>query len=129
MAVRGSPWSACALRHKRAKLGLAGVLENSIRFMNNTDHYSFACGDFQQTAIQERIFGRQLTGMPDALIGFSREPFVRRTGNEANRVDGMVFRVTNADLATADAYEPPNYRRSRVQTASGLLAWVYLRQI
>jgi hypothetical protein len=45
------------------------------------------------------------------------------------RVDGMVFKVTDADLAASDAYEPPNYRRSVVKTASGLLAWVYLRQI
>jgi len=40
----------------------------------------------------------------------------------------MVFGVTDADLAAADAHEPPNYRRSEIKTASGLLAWVYLRQ-
>jgi len=39
-----------------------------------------------------------------------------------------VFRVTDTDLEAADRYEPPNYRRSQVKTASGLLAWVYLRQ-
>lgn len=100
---------------------------NQIR-MNDTDQYLFACGDFQQPAVQERIFGRQLTGMPDALVGFSREPFVRRSGNKVDRVNGIVFRVTSADLAAADAYEPPNYQRSRVETALGLLAWVYLRQ-
>ena len=35
----------------------------------------------------------------------------------------------DADLAAADAHEPPNYSRSQVKTASGVLAWVYLRQI
>lgn len=96
--------------------------------MNSTEHYLFACGDFQQAAVQDRIFGRRLAGKPDALVGFCREPFVRPSGISNDRVDGMVFRVTDADLAAADAYEPPNYRRSKVKTASGLFAWVYLRQ-
>ena len=96
--------------------------------MNTTEQYLFACGDFQQTVVQERIFGHRLAGKPDALIGFCREPFVRPSVNSNDRVDGMVFRVTDADLAAADACEPPNYRRSKVKTASGILAWVYLRQ-
>jgi hypothetical protein len=92
------------------------------------EHYLFACGDFQQAAVQERIFGRRLAGIPDALVGFCREPFVRPSGNSSDRLDGMVLKVTDADLAAADASEPPNYRRSKIRTASGLLAWVYLRQ-
>ncbi len=95
--------------------------------MNSPEHHLFACGDFQQAEVQDRIFGRQLAGKLDALVGFCREPFVRPSGLSTDRVDGMVFGVTDADLAAADAYEPPNYRRSRVRTASGLLAWVYLR--
>jgi len=96
--------------------------------MISTEQYLFACGDFQQAAVQERIFGRPLAGKPDALVGFCREPFVRPSGIPKDRVVGMVFTVTDADLAAADACEPPNYRRSKVMTASGLLAWVYLRQ-
>lgn len=96
--------------------------------MHGTEEYLFACGDFQQAKVQYLIFGRRLAGKPDALIGFCREPFVRPSGISNDRVDGMVFRVKDADLAAADAYEPPNYRRSKVKTASGLFAWVYLRQ-
>jgi hypothetical protein len=96
--------------------------------MNSTEQYLFACGDFQQPAVQERIFNRRLAGKPDALVGFCREPFVRPSGVLTDRVDGIVLEVTDADLAAADACEPPNYRRSKVKTASGLLAWVYLRQ-
>ncbi|WP_149535869.1 gamma-glutamylcyclotransferase family protein [Siccirubricoccus phaeus] len=96
--------------------------------MDSTKLYLFACGSFKQAAVQEQVFGRQLAGKPDALVGFCREPFVRPSGILNDRVDGMVFEVTDADLAAADAYEPPNYRRSKVRTASGLLAWVYLRQ-
>lgn len=96
--------------------------------MNSSEQYLFACGDFQQAEVQERIFGRPLAGKKDALVGFSREPFVRPSDNANDHVDGMVFGVTDADLAAADAHEPPNYHRSKVKTASGLLAWVYLRQ-
>ncbi|MEI7875895.1 MAG: gamma-glutamylcyclotransferase [Alphaproteobacteria bacterium] len=96
--------------------------------MNSTEQYLFACGDFQQAEVQDRIFGRGLAGKLDALVGFCREPFVQPPGMSSDRVDGMVFGVTDADLAAADAYEPPNYRRSRIKTASGLLPWVYLRQ-
>ncbi len=95
--------------------------------MTSTEQYLFACGDFQQPEVQEQIFGRRLVGKPDALVGFCREPYVRPSDRSNDRVDGMVFAVTDADLAAADAHEPPNYRRSKVKTASGLLAWVYLR--
>jgi hypothetical protein len=96
--------------------------------MNSSEQFLFACGDFQQAEVQERVFGHRLHGRPDALVGFRREPFVQPSNMANERVDGMVFKVTDADLAAADAYEPPNYGRSRVKTASGLLAWVYLRQ-
>jgi hypothetical protein len=97
--------------------------------MSGTEQFLFACGDFQEAAVQERVFGHRLSGKPDALVGYRREPFVQPATDANERVEGMVFRVTDADLATADTYEPPNYRRSRVKTASGVLAWVYLRQI
>ena len=103
------------------------VIPNEVRDLLPTEQYLFACGDFQQPEVQEQIFGRRLAGKPDALPGFRREPFVLPSGLSSDRVDGMVFGVTDADLAAADAYEPPNYRRSKVKTASGLLAWVYLR--
>lgn len=96
--------------------------------MSGTVQFLFACGDFQQVAVQERIFGHLLSGKPDALLGFRREPFVQPSGDANDRVDGTVFEVTADDLAAADAAEPADYRRSRVTTASGLLAWVYLRQ-
>lgn len=97
--------------------------------MSGTEQFLFACGDFQEAAVQERVFGHRLSGKPDALVGCRREPFVQPVTDANERVEGMVFRVTDADLAAADTYEPPNYRRSRVKTASGVLAWVYLRQI
>lgn len=96
--------------------------------MSGVEQFLFACGDFQQSAVQQRVFGHRLAGRPDALVGYRREPFVQPSGNAAERVEGMVFRITDADLASADAYEPPNYRRTVVTTAAGVRAWVYLRQ-
>jgi len=97
--------------------------------MSGAEQFLFACGDFQEEAVQERVFGHRLSGKPDALVGYRREPFVQPSDMADERVDGMVFGVTDADFAAADAYEPPNYRRSVAKTASGVLAWVYLRQI
>lgn len=96
--------------------------------MNSSEKFLFACGDFQQAEVQERVFGHRLHGKRDALVGFCREPFVQPSKVADERVEGMVFEVTDADLAAADTHEPPNYRRSRVETASGLRALVYLRQ-
>jgi hypothetical protein len=97
--------------------------------MSDAEQFLFACGNFQQEDVQEQVFGHRLSGKPDALVGYRREPFVQPSADANERVDGMVFKVTDADLAASDAYEPPNYRRSKVKTASGLLAWVYLRQV
>ena len=47
-------------------------------------------------------------------------------GDERSRVPGMVFEVTDAELALADEYEEPAlYTRIRVTLASGREAWVY----
>ena len=110
------------------ELEMKAPTDLSWRQMTRTEQYLFACGDFQQAAVQEQVFGRRLAGKPDSLVGYCREPFVWPSSNSHDRVDGMVFRITDADLAAADAYEPPNYRHSKVETASGFLAWVYLRQ-
>lgn len=96
--------------------------------MNSMDQHLFACGDFQNAVVQERVFGHRLSGRTAAPVGYHREPFVQHSSVASERAEGMVFKVTDADLAAVDAYEPPDYRRSTVKTASGVLAWVYLRQ-
>ena len=49
------------------------------------------------------------------------------TGDPADEVDGMVFRITAAELAAADSYEVSDYRRIAVTLKSGRKAFVYIR--
>jgi hypothetical protein len=76
--------------------------------VSGAEQFLFACGDFQQEAVQERVFGHRLPGKPDALVGYRRKPFVQPSNKANERVGGMVFKITDADLAAADAYEPPD---------------------
>lgn len=103
----------------------------------------FSYGTLQLESVQLATFGRRLAGKPDALVGFrlgqlairdaevvrtsgvSHHPIVHATGDDADRVPGVVFEVTPAELAQADAYETDDYARLRVRLASGTRAWVY----
>jgi len=104
----------------------------------------FSYGTLQQDDVQRATFGRLLAGRADALPGYSRDrvaiddphvvatsgkthhPIVRPSGDAADRVEGSVFELSEAELAQADAYEVDAYRRVAVTLASGLQAWVYV---
>ena len=105
----------------------------------------FSYGTLQQEAVQLSTFGRVLQGSPDVLVGFelstkkiedpafvatsgrSEHAIVTFTGNDDGRVSGMVFEVTETELAKSDAYEPAGYRRVLGTLVSGKQAWVYAR--
>ena len=105
----------------------------------------FSYGTLQQETVQIATFGRPLRGHPDVLVGFelstltiedpafvatsgkSEHAIVTFTGNGEHRVTGMVFEVTDGELASSDAYEPAGYARVQGTLASGKLAWVYAR--
>ena len=104
----------------------------------------FSYGTLQQDDVQLATFGRRLTSVSDALVGFSQSvaaiddpevvrmsgkthhPIVAFTGRHEDRVPGAVFEITDAELAHADAYEVAAYVRVRAPLASGLEAWVYV---
>ncbi len=104
----------------------------------------FSYGTLQDAGVQLDVFGRRLSTAPDALVGYrlrmiriADRAFVEqsgseihrtleRTGDESGRVEGHVLRLTAAELATADAYEPDGYLRQRVTLASGVRAWLYV---
>ena len=95
----------------------------------------FSYGTLQDPAIQIAHFGRLLTGRPDRLDGFTRStltdgdavyPVLTPGGDAPEPIDGVVFEITDADLAAADAYEGDAYRRIPVRLASGTGAWVYV---
>src|SRR5262245_12296635 len=103
----------------------------------------FSYGTLQQSDVQRATFGRLLQGQPDELIGFEQVPFeiedpqfvaasgtsrhliVRFTGKDDSRVRGIVFELSDDELANADQYEPAGYKRISATLASGKEAWVY----
>jgi hypothetical protein len=105
--------------------------------------YLFSYGTLQQEAVQLSTFGRRLRGDPDELVGFEQSVFriedpafvaasgkadhamVRFNGRGDSRVRGMVFEVSDEELALADGYEPAGYQRVATTLASGRQAWVY----
>lgn len=104
----------------------------------------FSYGTLQLEAVQIATFGRRLDGEADALSGYAVVPLAiedesvvavsgqsehtmaRHTGRSEDRVHGVVFLVTESELAQADAYEVPAVRRTEVVLDSGRRAWTYL---
>lgn len=115
--------------------------------MSDATERLFSYGTLRQTNVQRATFGRLLEGAPDALVGFKQtlveitdpdvlaesgerfHPIVARSGNPADRVAGMVFAITPAELAAADKYEVSDYERVEAELASGLRAWVYVKRV
>ena len=105
----------------------------------------FSYGTLQDKAVQLANFGRELAGQHDAMLGYTKSwveitdpqvltssgkthhPIVKPTTEAGARVEGRVFRITEQELAAADAYEVADYKRVAVRLASGLTAWVYVQ--
>ncbi|HWQ87863.1 gamma-glutamylcyclotransferase family protein [Brevundimonas sp.] len=108
------------------------------------DRWLFSYGTLRQPEVQLANFGRPLEGRNDVLEGYvlsmieitdpeviaisgsNRHPMVRRTDQPDDRVEGVAFRVTAAEIAAADAYETSDYVRVTVILGSGLEADVYV---
>ncbi|WP_397457135.1 gamma-glutamylcyclotransferase family protein [Pseudomonas versuta] len=105
----------------------------------------FSYGTLQDPAVQLANFGRELAGQADQMTGYKQSwveitdpqvlatsgkthhPIVSVSTNLDDRVAGMVFRISEQELAAADAYEVADYQRVAVALASGLTAWVYVK--
>jgi len=105
----------------------------------------FSYGSLQEEHVQLSTFGRLLQGRRDELFGFeeslvriedpqvvaasgrTHHANVRFNGREDRRVSGMVFEITDAELAAADQYEQvAAYKRIAATLASGRQTWVYV---
>ena len=105
----------------------------------------FSYGTLQQENVQLSTFGKRLDGQRDELSGFEQSSVkiedpqvaaatgrthhanVKFNGHEASRVPGMVFEITDAELASVDNYEAAfSYKRVAAMLASGRQAWVYV---
>ncbi len=104
----------------------------------------FSYGTLQQEEVQLATFGRRLSGVSDALVGYRQSmvaiqdpevvrtsgkkhhPIVAFTGKNEDRVAGAAFEITDGELAQADAYEVAAYVLVKAPLASGREAWVYV---
>lgn len=104
----------------------------------------FSYGTLRQRDVQLATYGRELEGTPDALTGYRlvsliiSDPHVvalsgkpvhtiaRATGNPADRIAGILFELSDAELAATDLYEVDAYRRIAVTLESGREAWVFV---
>jgi hypothetical protein len=105
----------------------------------------FSYGTLQRDDVQLSTFGRRLDGEKDELLKFApsfvriEDPHVVATtgkthhanatfnGNADSRVPGMVFEITDSELASVDEYEIAFlYTRVAATLASGRQAWVYV---
>jgi gamma-glutamylcyclotransferase (GGCT)/AIG2-like uncharacterized protein YtfP len=104
----------------------------------------FSYGTLRQQEVQLAIFGRELDGRPDAIVGFDLDyvtitdaaviaqsgsdphPILRPSTRPDAAIEGTVFEVSTTDLAAADDYEVDDYRRIEVPLRSGAQAWVYV---
>jgi hypothetical protein len=104
----------------------------------------FSYGTLQQPEVQIANYGRLLEGKPDALAGYRlvpleiTDPEVVRisgkavhaiacaTGDARDRVAGMLFELTDPELAATDRYETDAYGRIEITLESGRRAFVYV---
>ena len=104
----------------------------------------FAYGTLRQREVQMATYCRPLEGAPDVLCGYQLEPLTisdpevvrlsgkavhsiaRRSGDPADRIPGVVFLLTENELAATDRYEVDVYARVEVRLESGARAFVYV---
>lgn len=99
----------------------------------------FSYGTLRSKEIQRQIFNKVLTGTPDQLLGHKlkslqiEEEFgmadyvvVVPSKDPADIIHGVVFTISDADLAKVDIFESNAYKRVQVTLKSGIVAWVYI---
>jgi hypothetical protein len=104
----------------------------------------FSYGTLRQPEVQIGTYGRLVETQEDVLPGHVLTEIViddphvvslsgkkvhtiaRPTGNQADRVPGVVLFLTEAELYATDAYEADAYTRVEATLASGRLAFVYV---
>jgi len=107
-----------------------------------TEILLFSYGTLRLAEVQRALFGRLVQGEPDAMPGYRQRmieisdpdviaksgrrwhPMVEPSDDPEDAVEGMLFRLTEADVASADAYEV-GYVRREVLLRSGRRAFVY----
>jgi len=105
----------------------------------------FSYGTLREEGVQRAVFGRAVAGSPDSIVGYrltsvtitdpdaiatsgkAEHTILDPTGDENDRIAGVVLSISAAELELADVYEDAAYKRVRVRLLSGGEAWVYVR--
>jgi hypothetical protein len=104
----------------------------------------FSYGTLQMPQVQRATYGRLLEGRADVMIGYRLAPLTItdakvvalsgapvhmiacRTSDPADRIAGVVYTITAAELEATDDYEGDAYARIEVGLESGATAFVYI---
>jgi gamma-glutamylcyclotransferase (GGCT)/AIG2-like uncharacterized protein YtfP len=104
----------------------------------------FAYGTLRHRQVQLALFGRELDGKPDALVGYKLSPLqitdpmvvaisgtsqhtmLCETGDSRDQVPGLVFEVSPGEITAADEFEVSDVKRVSLRLASGKEAFVYV---
>ncbi len=118
--------------------------------MKNTNlptcHQLFSYGTLQQENVQVETYGRILRGVKSVLRGYSLQhihitnpdvvatsalefhPIAIKTGNPLDEIAGMLFEITDEELAFTDQYEVEDYQRVQETFEDHGKAWVYVQR-
>lgn len=107
-------------------------------------HNLFSYGTLQQENVQLETYKRKLAGSPDILTGYrlhnleikdaaviatsgkSVHPVAIYTGETNDRINGVIFEITEEELMATDTYEVADYKRVSAIFQSGRQAWIYV---
>lgn len=107
--------------------------------------FLFSYGTLQLERVQLTHFGKKLVGQPDTLLGYKLErmkiknegalktsgiiyhPIAVATGNDTDKIKGVIFEISENYLKITDEYEVDEYERTWEKLQSGKSAWVYVQ--
>lgn len=115
--------------------------------MKEPIHLLFSYGTLQLEKVQLENYGRILKGEQDKLKGYKIEnlqitdslvlsksqlenhPIAVKSKNVSDFIDGVLFEMTETELAETDKYEVSQYHRILETFVSSKKAWVYVAKI
>lgn len=112
--------------------------------MKEIKHLLFSYGTLQLEYVQLENYNRTLKGERDKLAGYKIEnlqitdttvleksqmeyhPIALKSNNQNDFIEGILFEITDSELAETDKYEVNQYHRILETFKSGKKAWVYV---
>ncbi len=104
----------------------------------------FSYGTLQKEQVQLETFSRLLTGEKDSLPNYKLDfveitdaevlrksgekfhPIISFSGTDQDKVEGVLFEVTEQEILVADKYEVGDYKRIETVFESGSVGFIYI---